>query len=49
MPGCCSSVLNAPSLAQAAADAGFADQSHMTRTFARHFGYTPGAWLAALR
>ena len=36
-------------LAQAAADAGFADQSHMTRTFARHFGYTPGAWLAALR
>lgn len=36
-------------LAQAAADAGFADQSHLTRTFSRHFGYTPGAWQAATR
>ena len=31
-------------LAEAAAACGFADQSHMTRTFVRHFGFTPGAW-----
>jgi AraC-like DNA-binding protein len=37
------------SLAQAAADCGFADQSHMTRAFVAHFGFTPGAWAAALR
>jgi AraC-like DNA-binding protein len=36
-------------LAQAAADAGFADQSHMTRVFRRHYGVTPGAWAAALQ
>ena len=36
-------------LAQAAADAGFADQSHLTRHFSRQFGYTPGAWRAAVR
>ncbi|MEN9397771.1 MAG: hypothetical protein RLZ81_2301 [Pseudomonadota bacterium] len=35
------------SLAQAALDCGFADQSHMTRLFARHFGFTPGAWQKA--
>ncbi len=35
-------------LAQAAADAGFADQSHLTRHFSRQFGYTPGAWRAAV-
>lgn len=34
-------------LVQAAADAGFADQSHMTRLFVRHFGFTPGAWRRA--
>lgn len=34
-------------LADAAADSGFADQSHMTRLFARQFGFTPGAWQAA--
>jgi AraC-like DNA-binding protein len=34
------------SLAQAASDSGFADQSHMTRVFVRHFGFTPGAWRA---
>lgn len=34
-------------LADAAVAAGFADQSHMTRVFSRHFGYTPGAWRAA--
>jgi AraC-like DNA-binding protein len=36
------------SLADAAAACGFADQSHMTRTFGRHFGYTPGAWQQAV-
>jgi len=36
-------------LAQAAADSGFADQSHMTRIFARQFGFTPGAWQRAHR
>jgi len=35
------------SLAQVAADCGFADQSHMTRIFTRHFGFTPGAWQRA--
>ena len=33
-------------LAQAAADAGFADQSHMTRQFKRTYGLTPGHWMA---
>ncbi len=35
-------------LSAAAAAAGFADQSHMTRVFGRQFGYTPGAWQRAL-
>lgn len=35
------------SLAEAAAASGFADQSHMTRIFARQFGFTPGAWRKA--
>ena len=34
-------------LAEVALDCGFSDQSHMTRAFARHFGFTPGAWAAA--
>jgi AraC-like DNA-binding protein len=34
-------------LAQAAAEAGFADQSHTTRVFGRLFGLTPGAYAAA--
>ena len=34
-------------LAAAAAAAGFADQSHMTRIFTRQFGFTPGAWQRA--
>lgn len=34
------------SLAQSAAEAGFADQSHMTRQFKRTYGFTPGRWLA---
>lgn len=33
------------SLADAAAAAGFADQSHMTRHFLKTFGITPGRWL----
>src|ERR1051325_10202727 len=34
-------------LATAAQQAGFADQSHMTRAFARQFGFPPGAWRRA--
>ncbi len=34
-------------LARAAAEAGFADQSHMTRLFVRSFGATPGAYARA--
>ena len=37
------------SLSEAAAGSGFADQSHMTRVFTRHFGFTPGAWRQALQ
>jgi len=33
-------------LAQAAAHAGFADQSHMTRQFKRAYGLTPARWAA---
>jgi AraC-like DNA-binding protein len=40
-------VLRGASLADAAADSGFADQSHMTRIFTRQFGFTPGAWQKA--
>ncbi|WP_142846656.1 AraC family transcriptional regulator [Telmatospirillum sp. J64-1] len=36
-------------LAAAAAASGFADQSHMTRLFARAYGLTPGAYAAAMR
>ena len=41
-------IRNGVGLAEAAAACGFADQSHMTRTFSRHFGYTPGAWQQAV-
>jgi AraC-like DNA-binding protein len=34
------------SLAEAAAASGFADQSHMTRTFVRKYGVSPGAYAA---
>ncbi|WP_206957437.1 AraC family transcriptional regulator [Trinickia acidisoli] len=36
-------------LADAAADAGFADQSHMTRAFVRAFGVTPAHYAGAVR
>jgi AraC-like DNA-binding protein len=36
------------SLARAAAEAGFADQSHMTRQFKRTYGLTPGRWMALI-
>lgn len=35
-------------LADAAAASGFADQSHMTRTFVAKYGVTPGAYAAAV-
>ncbi len=35
-------------LAEAAAASGFADQSHMTRTFVQRYGVTPGAYAAAV-
>jgi AraC-like DNA-binding protein len=36
-------------IARAAAEAGFADQSHMTRHFKRVFGTTPGRFMRAAR
>ena len=36
------------SLARAASEAGFADQSHMTRQFKRTYGLTPGRWMALI-
>ncbi len=36
-------------LAEAALEAGFADQSHLSRLFARTYGMTPGAYSAAVR
>ena len=36
-------------LAESAADAGFADQSHMHRAFLARHGYTPGAYAGAFR
>jgi AraC-like DNA-binding protein len=35
-------------LAEAALDAGFADQSHMSRRFKSTYGLTPAAWAAAI-
>ena len=35
------------SLGAVAVEAGFSDQSHMTRVFVRQFGFTPGAWRRA--
>jgi AraC-like DNA-binding protein len=36
-------------LALASAQAGFADQSHMTRQFKGAYGLSPGRWAAAMR
>jgi AraC-like DNA-binding protein len=36
------------SLAEASIDAGFADQSHMSRHFKKAYGLTPGAWVSAV-
>jgi AraC-like DNA-binding protein len=36
------------SLAETALEAGFADQSHMSRQFRRAYGLTPAVWVAAL-
>jgi AraC-like DNA-binding protein len=38
-------MLQGLSIADVAADAGFADQSHMTRHFKQTFGLTPARWL----
>jgi AraC-like DNA-binding protein len=35
--------------AEAAAQAGFADQSHLTRSFVRQYGMTPGRYASAIR
>jgi AraC-like DNA-binding protein len=35
--------------ALAAAQAGFADQAHLTRWFHRYYGITPGAYRAAVQ
>lgn len=37
-------ILGGCTLTEAALASGFADQSHMTRVFVRHHGFTPGAW-----
>jgi AraC-like DNA-binding protein len=36
------------SLAEASIDAGFADQSHMSRHFKKAYGLTPGTWISAV-
>ena len=36
------------SIAEAAMNAGFADQSHLTRAFVRYIGVTPGRYVAAI-
>lgn len=41
-------IVGGTSLAEAAAASGFADQSHMTRTFARKYGVSPGAFAGAV-
>lgn len=40
----CRAIVRGSPLTEAAALAGFADQSHMTRAFVRQFGVTPGRW-----
>ncbi|WEY41436.1 AraC family transcriptional regulator [Paraburkholderia sp. SUR17] len=43
------SIASGLALADAAASAGFADQSHMTRAFVRMFGVTPAVYAGAVR
>jgi AraC-like DNA-binding protein len=43
------SIRSGTGLAEAALEAGFADQSHMSRQFKRAYGLTPARWAAALR
>jgi AraC-like DNA-binding protein len=40
-------IRNGVPLVEAAANAGFADQSHMTRVFVKRYGFTPGEWKKA--
>lgn len=42
-------IAHGASLAAAAAGAGFADQSHLSRQFKRAYGLTPGHWAAILK
>jgi AraC-like DNA-binding protein len=42
-------ILDGANLAAAAAEAGFADQAHMTRLFKQTFGFTPGQLMRGLR
>ncbi len=41
-------LLQGAPIAEAAVDAGFADQSHLSRQFKSAYGLSPGRWLAAL-
>jgi AraC-like DNA-binding protein len=41
-----SMIVDGVALSEAAAAAGFADQSHLTRHFSARFGVTPGRWAA---
>lgn len=44
-----SMIVDGVALSEAAAAAGFADQSHLTRHFSARFGVTPGRWAALAR
>ncbi len=41
-------LIGGASLAEASVEAGFADQSHMSRRFKSAYGLTPGAWVSAV-
>ncbi|AGK50461.1 araC-like ligand binding domain protein [Burkholderia thailandensis MSMB121] len=41
-------LMEGESLSTASADAGFSDQSHMSRHFKSTYGITPGSWIAAV-
>ncbi|CAJ4184412.1 AraC family transcriptional regulator [Burkholderia pseudomallei] len=42
-------LMEGESLSTASTDAGFSDQSHMSRHFKSTYGITPGAWISAVR